>query len=195
MLSMRAGTPHFRPNVISRTTSIGIDQAYRTLCNAALFLGAAPTSPGADPARVRYPAKVLGNGLRELDRFLSVLLDEVAAGTGWSMEDLAPLARIRNTPNKLAAVSLRMDLQDQHDARLRALGRCRDTLFHCGGVVRRGDRRHARTLTLGWPGDMPDGGARVLQIGEHLSLGPADLAWICAFYVRIGDSLLERAAR
>lgn len=161
------------------------------MCKAALFLGPAPAAQGTDPAQIRYPAKVLGNGLRELDRFLSILLDEVAAEAGWSAEDLAPLARIRNTPNKLAEVSLRMNLHARHDARLRALGRCRDTLFHCGGVVRRGDRRHAQTLTLGWPSETPEGGSRVLRIGERLSVSQADLSWICAFYVRIGDSLLE----
>ena len=164
------------------------------MCNGALFFGAGPSSPGSDPGRARYPAKVLGNGLRELDRFLNILLDEVAAGAGWSAEDLAPLARTRNTPNKLAAVSLRMNIPAGHDVRLRALGRCRDTLFHCNGIVRRGDRRHGTTLTLGWPSEARGGLSRELQIGEHLSLSAADLAWICDFYVRIGDSLLERAA-
>lgn len=163
------------------------------MCDAASFLGAGRSVSRADPAQANYPAKVLGNGLRELDRFLSILLDEVAAGAGWSADDLAPLARIRNTPNKLAAVSLRMNIHAGHDIRLRALGRCRDTLFHCNGVVRRGDRRHARSLTLGWPSGMHADPSRVLQIGERLPLNAADLAWICAFYVRIGDSLLGRA--
>lgn len=136
---------------------------------------------------------MIGNGLRELDRFLSILLDEIAAEAGWSAEDLVPLARIRNTPNKLEAVCLRMNIDIGQDVRLRALGRCRDALFHCGGLVRRGDHRHAETLTLGWPRDSLQAAPRVLRMGERLSVSPADLAWICAFYVSIGDNLLRSA--
>ena len=189
----RAEHPALQAIVIPRTPSIGIDQAHRTLCNAAAFLGAGPPSTDIDPPGVRYPAKVLGNGLRELDRFLSVLLDEIATEAGWNAEDLAPLARLRNTANKLEAVCLRMRMEPRYAARLRALGRCRDMLFHCGGVVRRGDDRHAVTLTLGWPDDRAEGLARVLPIGERLAVSPADLAWVCAFYVRIGDGLLQSA--
>lgn len=140
-----------------------------------------------------YPAKVIGNGLRELDRFLSVFLDEFAAAGGWTSEDLVSLARIRNTPNKLEAICFRMNTETGHDTRLRALGRCRDALFHCGGLIQRGDHRHSRIFTLGWPGDAAGGAPKVLDLGERFSVSAADLAWICAFYVSIADDIVRSA--
>ncbi|MBA2932903.1 hypothetical protein HZF05_02220 [Sphingomonas sp. CGMCC 1.13654] len=129
--------------------------------------------------------------MRELDRFLNILLDEIAAADGWTVEDLVSLGRIRNTPNKLEAICHHMNIEAKHGARLRALGRCRDALFHCSGVVRRGDRRHTTTLTLGWPSDTAEGVPPVLDLGERLSVSQADLAWICAFYLSIGENLLR----
>ncbi|WP_019832693.1 hypothetical protein [Sphingomonas sp. PR090111-T3T-6A] len=183
------GHPAPQAIVIPRISSIGSDQAYSTLCTAALFFASGRDSPGINSVPPRYPSKVAGNGLRELDRFLNILLDEVAAEAGWSAEDLLLLARIRNTPNKLEKVCLRMNIEAGHDVPLRALGRCRDTLFHCGGVVRRGDDRDAQTLTLGWPNGLGGTVAHVLRIGDQLSLSPADLAWISRFYIHIGDLL------
>lgn len=173
-----------------RPPSIGVDQAYRTLCNAALFLGSGRPrfSPVTDDDPVR--PKVIGNSLRELDRFLSILLDEIAAEAGWSAADLDLLGRIRNTPNKLQSVCRRLDIGFAEGSRLRALGRCRDTLFHCRGTVRRGDTRDARLLTMGWPADGLNGAAAALAMGDRVHVDQADLTWICAFYVRIGGSLV-----
>lgn len=179
--------------MIAHVPSIGVEQAHRTLLNAARFLGSSLGRPGCAPVEGRHQAKVIGNGLRELDRFLSVLLDELGIAAGWAMADIGSLARIRNTPNKLETICLRMNIEGQHDVRLRALGRCRDALFHCDGVVRRGDCRHTQTLTRGWPSETLGGVSPMLRIGERLVVSPADLAWICAFYVRIGDSLLRTA--
>ena len=110
---------------------------------------------------------------------------------GWTAEELGPLARTRNTPNKLELICFRMNIEGRPDERLRALGRCRDMLFHCDGVVRRGDHRYATTLTLGWPAGTNEDVSQILQLGDRLSISPADLARICAFYIRIGDSLLR----
>ena len=140
---------------------------------------------------VRASPKVTANGLRELDGFLSVLLSELAAADGWSKEDLVSLARTRNTPNKLEALCLRRNEEARHSGRLRALGRCRDALFHSDGVVCRGDDRHAKTLTLGWPGDGCGERPVALGLGERLPLNPVDLAWICDLYVNIADNLVR----
>ncbi len=135
---------------------------------------------------------MIGNGLRELDRFLSVLLDEVVLAAGWGDADLRMFGRLRNTANKWEAISVRLGLPTHDLARLRALGRCRGSLFYCDGVVRRGDTRQGRTLTLGWPTDGEDSGADVvLTLGECLAIGPAELAWVCAFYTRIGNDLAQ----
>ncbi len=135
---------------------------------------------------------MIGNGLRELDRFLSVLLDEVALATGWERAALRRLANVRNTANKFAAVHGWLGRPIDDLPRLRALGRNRDCLFHCNGVVRRGDERRASSMTVGWPIDASsDGTGARLALGESLAVSPADLAWVCAFYERIAGDLVE----
>ena len=177
---------------IPHPRSIGIEQAHRTLCNAARFLGSGLSDAGPTPIDGRYRAKVIGNGLRELDRFLSVLLDEVALAAGWERADLQRLANLRNTANKLGVIHGWLG-RPMHDLpRLRALGRCRDCLFYCNGVVRRGDERRTASMTVGWPADARGDAAGVrLALGENLAVSPADLAWVCAFYDRIAGDLVE----
>ncbi len=135
---------------------------------------------------------MIGNGLRELDRFLSVLLDEVALAAGWERADLRRLANVRNTANKLGMIHGWLGLPIDDLPRLRALGRSRDCLFHCNGVVRRGDERRASSMTVGWPADANgDGTGARLALGESLAVSLSDLAWVCAFYERIAGDLVE----
>lgn len=176
--------------VIAQNHVIGIEQAHLTLLNAARFFG----SPGGAPMEGRYRAKVIGNGLRELDRFLSVLLDELAMAAGWNAADLRALARLRNTSIKLDTVCTRLGIDAVGWESLRALGRCRDALFHCGGTVRRGDTRHAQALTLIWPTGTGGGAGAMIRIGELLSVGPAQLFWVGALYIRIGNDLMAAVA-
>lgn len=177
---------------IPHPRSIGIAQAHRTLRNGTRFLGAGLGHGGPAPIGGRHRAKVIGNGLRELDRFLSVLLDEVALAAGWERADLRRLANVRNTANKLATVHRWLGRPTDDLPRLRALGRSRDCLFHCNGVVRRGDERRMASMTVGWPADVRGDGAGVrLGLGERLAVTPADLAWVCAFYDRIAAGLVE----
>lgn len=181
---------------IARTRSIGIEQAHVTLRNATRFLGSGLGPTGLGPIGGRYRAKVIGNGLRELDRFLSVLLDEVALVLGWEEDDLWRLAGLRNTANKLGLVYDRLGLATNDLPRLRALGRCRDCLFHCGGVVRRGDVRHAPVMTVGWPEDTRGNGrGMMVALGDRLPVELPDLAWICGLYNRIAGDLVEDARR
>lgn len=177
---------------IPHPRSIGIAHAHRTLRNGTRFLGAGLNHAGLAPIDGRYRAKVIGNGLRELDRFLSVLLDEVALAAGWELPDLRRLANVRNTANKLALVHDRLGRSADDLSRLRALGRSRNCLFHCDGVVRRGDERHAASMTVGWPADVRGNGAGAqLALGESLAVTAADLAWVCAFYDRLAVELVE----
>lgn len=178
--------------MIPQIPSIGIERAHRTLRGAADFLGSGLGMSQWTPARGRYRAKVIGNGLRELDRFLNILLDEVALAAGWPSADVRALARLHNTGLKLDAVCLRLGMQRYDQARLRALGRCRATLFYCDGLVRKGDTRHVPSLTMGWPEDTAsEGTAAELPIGEYLSITGDQIAWICRFYARIGGELAQ----
>jgi hypothetical protein len=137
-----------------------------------------------------HRSRVIGNGLRELDRFLNVLLDEVAAATGWVRADLQRLGRQRNTANKLGAVYGATTLPPDLLPRLRALARNRDCLFYNDGWVRRGDTRAASAMTTGWPAPSGEDGLAI-ALGERLFVCEDTLAWICDLYRRIADDLIR----
>ncbi|NIJ35285.1 hypothetical protein [Sphingomonas oligoaromativorans] len=181
--------------VIAHTPSIGIERAHLTLRDAAAFLGSGLGRSQWTPVRGRYRAKMIGNGLRELDRFLNILLDEVALAAGWPSADVRALTRLHNTGLKLDAVCVRLGMQRDDQARLRALGRCRDTLFYCDGRVQRGDTRHMPRLTMGWPEDtISEGAAADLPVGDYLAITADQIAWVCRFYARIGGELAQMGA-
>jgi len=172
--------------------------ASSTLFRGATFLGACLRTPIAHdvesglPAIVgRHRAKVIGNGLRELDRFLNLLID--AASTA---EGLPVHPGQRNTANKLSAYRAAKSLPNDDDARLRALGRSRDCLFHCGGRVRRGDRRDALAMTVGWPARAGYGAPldRVM-VGQDLHVTRSDLDDVCLFYREIARDLCSGVGR
>lgn len=138
------------------------------------------------------PSKVLGNGLRELDRFLSVLIDEVAAATDIDDDALAMLRTRRNTANKLRMLNVTLGRDSPDHRRLRALGRSRDCFFYCGGLVRRADSRAESFMTTGWPNRSVEAGSALMKLplGRRLTLDHADIADICRFYDRLADELL-----
>ena len=170
----------------------GLVRAHATLTRGARFLGAGLSAQaGAAPAAIggRHRAKVIGNGLRELDRFLNVLIDEASLRIG-----LPVLAGQRNTANKLRAFRAAGGGACAADeARLRALGRSRDCLFHCGGVVTRADARGGTRMTVGWAD--PDTPLRSFAIGEELVLTAGDLAGVCAFYETLAADVVACSAR
>ncbi|SNS85312.1 hypothetical protein SAMN06295912_11957 [Sphingomonas laterariae] len=144
-------------------------------------------NPPAIAGRLRH--KVIGNGLRELDRFLSVLIDEVAMLMPPDDIDAVRVGRQRNTANKLRTLHTALGRSSPDHDRLRALGRSRDCLFYCDGVVTRSDRRHGTMMTIGWPcGENQVGG--LIAVGERLVITPADLASVCGFYDRLGGDLV-----
>ncbi len=146
----------------------------------------------AHAGRSGYPSKVLGNSLRELDRFLSVLIDEVAATANLADDALALLRTRRNTANKLRMLHDTLGRDSPDHRRLRALGRSRDCFVHCGGRVRRADTRVGSAMTAGWPVRSRDSKAMlaVMPLGSRLDIDRADIADICRFYDRIADKLL-----
>lgn len=160
-----------------------------TLTRAARFLGAGLATVG-ERADAHSPraiegacrAKVIGNSLRELDRFLNLLIDEKAALLAPEGFDHAGFARRRNAASKLRDLHAMMPRPVPQNPRailihdhLRRIGRWRDCMFHCGGVVRRRYRR------------IEDQGA--VAIGDRLVLTPNDLTDICLFYEDVAADL------
>ena len=136
--------------------------------------------------------RLLGNQLRELDRFLSILIDEAALFLRAAGPTIRLLARLHNTPRKLGLLHAMMNLYSKDDARLRAVGRIAACLHHCEGRVHAGQALHrdmllaqGRTRTSGLVTDFTDG----------LRLAPAMLVAICELYGTIGDRLLAEALR
>ncbi|MFD1951635.1 hypothetical protein ACFSGX_12745 [Sphingomonas arantia] len=169
-----------------------------TLRRGTRFLGSGLRSGPADATATAITghgrAKVIGNGLREVDRFLSLLIDAIAANVA-TLEERAALDRLDNTARKLAMLRTVMALASPDDAALRAIGRSRNCLFHTGGIVRAG--LPGSVPTLGWAA--PDSFVSIarpapLPAGSQLAVTPDDLRAICRFYDRIADELVAALA-
>ena len=141
----------------------------------------APTS-AVQPISHQLRSRVIGNGLRELDRFLNILIDEVA-----SRRHLPIAPHQRNTANKLQAFWRDIGVTSDGHARLRALGRSRDCLFHCDGIARRADVGNVGVMTLGWPDE--NGLLQIAPLGSPIIVKPADLQNVRAFYGQLADDL------
>lgn len=152
-----------------------VARACETLHRGTAFFAQGPGRAGWTGGAVH--ARVLANGLRELDRFLSVLLDAVAAAHCPELR----VEHLRNTANKLELVHRQLGLPPPDRARWRAMGRCRACLFFTAGRVRTADSRSGTGLTLAWP-DGDAAAARTVPIGELLCVAAADIAWLCRYY-------------
>lgn len=135
----------------------------------------------------RYRAKVIGNGLRELDRFLCHFVQALAEARGIAMREEG-----RNTANKVTQLRGQLGLPDPDRARLVALARTRNCLFHCSGLVERPDMRGGSTMTIAWYG----AGGRALRraaLGERLEVSAPELLEICLYYQALAGRLLNEA--
>lgn len=152
-----------------------------------------------DPA-TRLTAKVhmrvTANRMRELDRFLAVMLNEAAGRIGGAAHDAEQFDRISNTSKKLHAVELLMGMAGADHARLRAMGRIAARL--------RGASHHWRALSmmsdLAMMGDLEfaeaEGGAgkgarRDPSHGKGITSLSLNLVTISAFYQAIGHRLAD----
>ncbi len=131
--------------------------------------------------------RMIGNRLRELDRFLSVLIEDVAAGSGPPGHDRKHFARLRNTPMKLRVVEEMFATGVDDDARLRAIGRIAACLHHCKGEVHTASIHDDVLIARGGE----NGPATPRK--NSLSVDPQTLRAICSFYRGIGDRLLTLA--
>ena len=134
-----------------------VQRSAETMARAAVFLATGAMGPPN--------ASMLANSLRELDRFLSLLIDAVALDALPAAFDHAAFARQSHTPNKLRHVHHVLGLSSPDHDRLCAIGRARERLFHAA--------RHTR-----WQAPLP---------GERVLIG--DLRAICALYGRIAQAL------
>lgn len=139
--------------------------------------------------------RMVGNCLRELDRFLSVCMDETALHLDAPGQQDPAFARLRNTPNKLCLVEARMGAMTSRHVRLRAIGRISACLHHCSGRIHdtriyddvalaHGADRDAILSTGPLPGDL-----------GRLKLTGLTLVRIGAFYREIAGDLLAGALR
>ncbi|OAN67099.1 hypothetical protein [Sphingomonas sp. TDK1] len=164
-----------------------LDRAYRTLCRGARFF-ASPAGQGAPPPEIaapishRHRSKWIGNGLRELDRFLHHLLDAVAHAHG-----LGAAPDQRNSANKLRALRATLGHGGDDHARLLALGGTRACLFHCDGIL----RSHAMA-TACWSGLGRSSTPPAPERGAMLIVVPADLRCVGHFYQGLAEDLVQR---
>jgi hypothetical protein len=167
----------------------GAAAAHDTLIRGATFLAAlaerpviADGWPQGPHARTR--ARFLANCLRELDRFLHGLLDELGASAGHVVRKDQ-----RNTANKLRDYGVHPLAARDDQARLRALGRSSACLIHCNGWVRRPDVTGGAVMTAGWSAtESPD--LAQYPLGARLTPGAAEIIDICRFYDGLGDRLI-----
>lgn len=130
----------------------------------------------------RLRGRVTGNCLRELDRFLCVLVDEARAARGgnaarYNKDTAAKLEALAGAPGEYA----------KETARLRALRRSFNCLVFTSGLVTRGDQCGERIMSTGWWCDPQQTALRSVAVGEHMDVSAADLMDAAAFYVQIGE--------
>lgn len=134
------------------------------------------------PISHQHRSKWIGNGLRELDRFLHHLLDAVAHAHG-----LGAAPGQQNSANKLRALHAALGRGGDDYARLLALGSTRACLFHCDGILRSRAMAAACWIGLGRPGTAP-----APETGTMLVILPSDLQCVGHFYRRLADDLVQR---
>ncbi|MGP7794971.1 hypothetical protein [Sphingomonas sp. CLY1604] len=144
---------------------------------------------GTDRVRIRY----IGNCMRELDRFLHILIDELVEDAVGDAAPASPtpsqLTLAATTAGKLGhhATPYRDRAADQF--RLHALARTRLCLSHGDGRANRPDRRDGDRMTAGWFAPASTA-LRRYAIGERLRPSGHDLIGISAFYRQLADRIV-----
>jgi hypothetical protein len=148
----------------------------------------------ADVAPASQRVRLTGNALRELDRFLNLLIDAASVRVG-----MAAGPDRRHAPNKLGALSAAIGGDVGFDAELAAdrtllmaVGRVRDCLHHCGGVVMRPGGFAATSGGLSWSGERYVGRTDdvFVPVGDALPLSARDLLMICGTYRRVARAVV-----
>jgi len=153
-------------------TELALARAHATLATGCAFVERHPFPP-------RFPGpwahgvhnRMTANHLRELDRFLCVLLEEAASLLGGPGHDAPRFARMRRTSDKLRAVERAVGLPGGHGGRLAAI------------------RRIAARLRRSSPASQAED--ILLACGAPLDL-PSALQSIARFYRDLGDQLMKK---
>ena len=167
--------------------------SYSTLLAGCEFVSRYPVVEGS--ASVRTPSlaakvqmRVTANRIRELDRFLAVLLNDTAGQISGAGHDAELFDRISNTSKKLLAVEQLVGMAAADHDRLRAMGRIAARM--------RGPSHHWRAASL--IADMGiAGGGETEGAKKDLSHGKAviplslNLATISSFYEDIGRRVIQ----
>jgi len=139
--------------------------------------------------------RMVGNCLRELDRFLSVCMDETALHLDASGPLDSAFPRLRNTPNKLRLVEARIGAMTSRHVRLRAIGRISACLHHCSGHIHDPGLHGDVALAHGAGWDvMPPMEPPRTEMGK-LNLTGSTIIRIGAFYREIAEDLLAGVRR
>jgi hypothetical protein len=191
-----SSSPPAVPTIPSAPATARIAAAYGTLERGSAFLARslqARARAGQAAMSGAGGAKVVGNGLRELDRFLGLLLDAAADAVSNPEFDRQGFSRLSNVANKLDAFYRLAGLTGMaaRDAeRLRAIGRVRSCLHHCRGVVHDpsvwDDLRVATDIRSC---------AEYSKTPDRLTVSFAELAQICRFYAQVGSGLVATCSR
>jgi len=160
-----------------------LGRAHRTLIAGCDFVAKRQSQIGAardlSCARRRgVHDRLLANHLRELDRFLCVLLEEIALRLGGPDHDARHFAQLRKTSDKLHLVERMIGMSGGHGARLSAIRRIAMRLRRPeerGRPGETGASAHARDISL----------ACGVAPGTPLTLQP-----IARFYRDLGDDLM-----
>ena len=166
--------------------------ALSTLQHGATFLGQGlRTVADGNAIEGQYQAKVIANGLRELDRFLNILADAVAAALKLPPLEQAKLSRQRNTANKLRQVHEYLGLSSPHHERLLAIGRYRNCLFYRGGAIDPGVTPQRFPISEPAPSHESGANGYALIADDRLVIDMHDITDMCRFYVSLGDALVS----
>jgi hypothetical protein len=166
-----------------------VGNAYQTLQRgtrmlAELAAGATLAGPWPDRTATCSRTRFVGNCLRELDRFLIVLMNEMADAPD------APSAPLpRNAALRIAAMAADRWDSSADERRLRALGRTTASFNYCRGVALRPDAVDGEWMTSGWI----EPSTRTLKryrLGERLAPSGQDLVGVSLFYRRLADRVV-----
>ncbi|MBO9378244.1 hypothetical protein GG804_15855 [Sphingomonas histidinilytica] len=168
-----------------------IDRTALLRAHATLSAGCAFVAMRAgqeEAARTSHPAhaRMTGNRLHELDRFLSVLIDEAASLRTGPRRDARFFARMRNTPEKLRRLGSAAALHGAVGQRLGAIGRVCAYLRHCGDGVHRSGLAHDMRLA----GGRADQERPTAEASMAMYLEPPTIVAIAGLYRFVGDALI-----
>ena len=167
-------------------------RSYATLVAGCEFVSRYPvmieqgSSNRSTALEIKVHMRVTANRIRELDRFLAVMLDEAAGRIGGAGHDAEQFDRISNTSKKLRAVEMSVGMAAADHGRLRALGRIAARL--------RGPSHHwrARSLRVDMELVGAEGCANIdSRSGKASRSLPLNLSTISSFYYDLGRRLSE----